>query len=274
MYGQTNANDQTRLQLLGMVRCESPLTLPQCPTCAIQCRLLSRGTYEAPGIYRSCSWGDGLGSHNARTAGRERSPNRTSAPFSPADTLHWNKALRGLRDAGWIDGRNLIIEYRYAEGKKERLLELVINLIREKVDVIVTTVTVDTLTAKNATAEIPIVMVCGDRDCQKLGAAWRKHHRIVANDTRPEWKTPGVAKANCPLLTSVAVLFDPEDPLSMLNWNEARLSAQTLGRAGLGPRHIAIRNRSIKTPHGVRNAEPNGKNRFSGRSPQGNRPKG
>jgi putative tryptophan/tyrosine transport system substrate-binding protein len=82
------------------------------------------------------------------------------SPFFPNDASDWNKALlRGLRDAGWIDGRNLAIEYRYAEGKKERLPELVTDLIRQKVDIIVTTVTVDTLAAKNATAEIPIVMV-------------------------------------------------------------------------------------------------------------------
>ena len=64
------------------------------------------------------------------------------SPFSPADTLDWNKALlRGLRDAGWIDGKNLAIEYRYAEGRKERLPELVTDLVRQKVDIIVTTVT-------------------------------------------------------------------------------------------------------------------------------------
>jgi putative tryptophan/tyrosine transport system substrate-binding protein len=82
------------------------------------------------------------------------------SPFSLTDTLLLNKALlRGLRDVGWVDGKNLTIEYRYAEGKKERLPELVTDLIRQKVDIIVTTVTLDTLTAKNATAEIPIVMV-------------------------------------------------------------------------------------------------------------------
>ena len=82
------------------------------------------------------------------------------SPFSPTDTLDWDKALlRGLRDAGWIDGKNLIIEYRYAEGKKERLPELVTSLVRQNVEIIITTVTVDTLAAKNATAEIPIVMV-------------------------------------------------------------------------------------------------------------------
>jgi hypothetical protein len=58
------------------------------------------------------------------------------SPFAPADTVLWNKAfLRGLRDVGWVDGKNLAIEYRFAEGKKERLPELVTDLIQKKVDV-------------------------------------------------------------------------------------------------------------------------------------------
>jgi putative tryptophan/tyrosine transport system substrate-binding protein len=57
---------------------------------------------------------------------------------------------------GWIDGRNL---NQYAKGKKEHPPDLVNDLIRQTVEIIVITVTVDTLTAKNATAKIPIVMV-------------------------------------------------------------------------------------------------------------------
>jgi putative ABC transport system substrate-binding protein len=72
----------------------------------------------------------------------------------------WNKALlRGLRDLGWIDGKNLAIEYRYAEGNKERLTDLVNDLIQKRVDVLITTVTQDTLAAQKATSDIPIVMV-------------------------------------------------------------------------------------------------------------------
>jgi putative tryptophan/tyrosine transport system substrate-binding protein len=157
------------------------------------------------------------------------------SPFSPTETLLWNKALlRGLRDAGWIDGGNLTIEYRYAEGKNERLPELVTSLIQQKVDIIVTTVTVDTLAAKNATAKIPIVMVAVG-DPVAIG--------IVKNLARPGGNITGLSqmtpdlsgkrlellKQIVPQITSVAVLFSPEDPLSMLDWNEAKLSAQTLG---------------------------------------------
>jgi putative ABC transport system substrate-binding protein len=149
--------------------------------------------------------------------------------------LDWNKALlRGLRDAGWIDGRNLTIEYRYAEGKNERLPELVTSLIRQKVDIIITTVTVDTLAAKNATAEIPIVMVAVG-DPVAIGIV-KSLARPGGNITGLSQMTPDLSgkrlellKQIIPQITSVAVLFNPEDPLSMLDWKEARLSAQTLG---------------------------------------------
>jgi putative ABC transport system substrate-binding protein len=157
------------------------------------------------------------------------------SPFSPAETLDWNKALlRGLRDAGWIDGSNLAIEYRYAAGKREHLPELVTSLIRQKVDVIVTTVTVDTLTAKNATAEIPIVMVAVG-DPVAVGIA-KSLARPGGNITGLSQMTPDLSgkrlellKQIVPQIASVAVLFDPDDPLSVLDWKQARASAQMLG---------------------------------------------
>src|SRR5262247_791099 len=65
--------------------------------------------------------------------------------------------VQRLRELGWIDGRNLAIEYRWAEGRNERYAENAAELVRLKVDVIVTVATVPTLAAKQATAVIPIV---------------------------------------------------------------------------------------------------------------------
>ena len=65
--------------------------------------------------------------------------------------------VQRLRELGWIDGRNLSIEYRWAEGRNERYAENAAELVRLKVDVIVTVATVPTLAAKQATAVIPIV---------------------------------------------------------------------------------------------------------------------
>jgi putative tryptophan/tyrosine transport system substrate-binding protein len=64
-----------------------------------------------------------------------------------------------LSKLGWIEGKNITIEYRFAEGKTDRLPELAAELVRLKVDLIVTTGRVPALAAKNATTTIPIVMM-------------------------------------------------------------------------------------------------------------------
>jgi putative ABC transport system substrate-binding protein len=81
------------------------------------------------------------------------------SPFSRADAEIWHQAFRkGLRDLSRVEGANLRIEYRYTDGRSERLPELVTELIDLKVDVIVTSVTPDALAAAAATKTIPIVM--------------------------------------------------------------------------------------------------------------------
>jgi len=81
---------------------------------------------------------------------------------SPSVNAPSYQAFRlGLRDLGWIEGKNISIEYRYAEGRHDRLLGLAADLVRLKVDVIVTFATSDTLAAKKATSSIPIVMAGG-----------------------------------------------------------------------------------------------------------------
>src|SRR5262245_28739069 len=74
------------------------------------------------------------------------------------------EALRlGLRDLGYVEGKNLAIEYRWAENKYDRLPDLAAELVRMKVDLIVTHTTPGTLAAKRATTTIPIVMaISGD----------------------------------------------------------------------------------------------------------------
>src|SRR6266480_1702013 len=67
--------------------------------------------------------------------------------------------LRKLRELGWVEGQNLVIEYRWAEGKVERLPDLAAELVRRKVEVIVAPAGSAALAAKNATSSIPIVMI-------------------------------------------------------------------------------------------------------------------
>ncbi|MGN6716857.1 MAG: ABC transporter substrate binding protein, partial [Candidatus Binatia bacterium] len=66
---------------------------------------------------------------------------------------------QGLRDAGYVEGKNIVLEYRYAERKVGRLSALAAELVRLKVDVIVTSASQETRAAKAATSTIPIVMI-------------------------------------------------------------------------------------------------------------------
>ncbi len=82
-----------------------------------------------------------------------------------------SEAIRlGLRDLGYIEGQNIAIEYRYAEGKRDRYPELAAELVRLKVDVIVVAGGVRPVrAAKNATKTIPIVMTGGGLDPVEAG---------------------------------------------------------------------------------------------------------
>src|SRR5882762_467127 len=74
----------------------------------------------------------------------------------------FDEAFRlGLRELGYSEGRNVVVEYRWADGKAERLPALAAELVRLKVDVIVTSGTPGGLAAKNATSTIPIVLASG-----------------------------------------------------------------------------------------------------------------
>ncbi len=66
---------------------------------------------------------------------------------------------QGLRDLGWVEGQNIAIEYRFADGRFDRLPELAAELVRLKVDLIVAQPTPAALAARNATQTIPIVMI-------------------------------------------------------------------------------------------------------------------
>src|SRR5262245_15175027 len=81
------------------------------------------------------------------------------SPYSASDSAAWYQAFRqGLSKLGWIEGKTISIEYRYSDGRDDQLPALAAELVRLKVDVIVTSITPDTMAAKNATRTIPIVM--------------------------------------------------------------------------------------------------------------------
>ena len=80
-----------------------------------------------------------------------------------ADADSFKKELReGLRELGYLEGQNIAFEFRSAEGKLDRLPELAAELVRLKVDVIVALYVPCALAAKQATSEIPIVIIAAD----------------------------------------------------------------------------------------------------------------
>jgi putative tryptophan/tyrosine transport system substrate-binding protein len=139
-----------------------------------------------------------------------------------------------LSKLGWIEGKNLTIEYRFSEQKNERLPELAADLVRLKVDLIVVTEPTPALAAKNATTTIPIVMTTvGD----PVGAG------LVASLARPGGNVTGLAslglqlntkrlevlKDAVPKLARVGLLRQPSDSIAVdLQLKELRAAAVAL----------------------------------------------
>jgi len=153
----------------------------------------------------------------------------------PSSTPARIEAFRqGLRELGYVEGKNIVIESRYAEGKLDRLPALAAELVRLKVDVIVTTGAVITRAAKEATVTIPIVMT-NDTDPVSNG--------FVASLARPGGNITGLAtlapelsgkrlellKEIVPKLSSVAVLGSSPGPGNAQNLKETELAAGALG---------------------------------------------
>ena len=139
----------------------------------------------------------------------------------------------GLRELGYVEGRNIVIEYRWAEGDYERLPALVAELIAAKVDVIVTAGTPATLAVKKATTSVPLVMVAvGD----PIGTG------IVPSLARPGGNITGLSsvapdlegkrlqllKEIIPKLARVAVFWNPVNPFHVGSLKQARTAAEAL----------------------------------------------
>ena len=139
-----------------------------------------------------------------------------------------------LRELGYVEGKNIAFEYRYADNKLDRLPVLADELVRLKVDVLLTPSTAEALAAKNATKTIPIVF---------LGGGDPVVDGLVDSLARPGGNITGVTniapvlvgkrlellKDTIPKLSRVAVLWDPHGPSSVQQWKESQLPARELG---------------------------------------------
>jgi putative ABC transport system substrate-binding protein len=146
--------------------------------------------------------------------------------------VRWDALRQELNKLGWIEGKNIAIEYRYAEQKQERLPELAAELVRLKVDLIVASETPPAAAAKKATTTIPIVVATSS---DPVGAG------LVASLARPGGNVTGnsslavelntkrleILKDAVPKLARVGFLRTPEVGAS-LQWKEIRPAALAL----------------------------------------------
>jgi putative tryptophan/tyrosine transport system substrate-binding protein len=150
--------------------------------------------------------------------------------------LHLTKALKeGMQDLGYVEGRDITFEHRFADGKPERLPALATELVRLKVDVIVTATNPTTVAAKLATSTIPIVMANGN---DPVGAG------LVASLARPGGNISGLTqdvgdelwgkrlellKEVVPKLSRVAILWRPSFEPNATRKKPTEEVAQKLG---------------------------------------------
>lgn len=140
----------------------------------------------------------------------------------------------GLRELGYVEGRNLLIEYRWAEGNYERLSKLIAELLAAKVEVIVTAGTPATLAVKKATTTTPLVMIAvGD----PVGTG------IIASLSRPGGNVTGLTsiapelegkrlellREIVPGVAHVALLWNSASPLQFISERRTQAAAQALG---------------------------------------------
>jgi putative ABC transport system substrate-binding protein len=139
-----------------------------------------------------------------------------------------------LRELGWIEGRNLAIEYQWSHGQFDRLQELAAELVRHKVDVIVAPSSIYTGAAKRATETIPVVFFS---HADPLGSGH------VANLARPGGNITGLSlmmtetnvkllelfKEALPQLTRVAVIWDPATPSHKPGLRAVEVAGEALG---------------------------------------------
>jgi putative ABC transport system substrate-binding protein len=159
-----------------------------------------------------------------------------SAATSGVSSFALDAFRQGLRELGWVEGQNIVVDYRFAEGRSDRLPDLAAELVQLKVDIIVAEATQGVAAAKNATKTIPIVMISGSADPVGLG--------FIASLARPGGNVTGLSysvgpeivgkglellKEIVPKVRRVAILSNPASPVQPLFIREVNGAARKLG---------------------------------------------
>jgi putative tryptophan/tyrosine transport system substrate-binding protein len=149
--------------------------------------------------------------------------------YGSRDQPHLQSFQQGLRDLGYIEGKNIALEYRYAEGNPDRLAALAVDLARLPVDVIVTTTSQGGRAAQRATRTIPIVMTTGDPVGSGLAATLAKPGGNVTGLTvllaDLSGKRLELLKETIPSMTRVAVLWSADDAAGITAFKETQAAA-------------------------------------------------
>ncbi|MEO5951833.1 MAG: ABC transporter substrate-binding protein [Chloroflexia bacterium] len=149
-----------------------------------------------------------------------------SAPTRASVEQVLQSFLRALRQLGWVEGQNLVIEYRWAEGKVDRLPSLALELVRDKVDLIVAPAGSAAVAAKSATSSIPIVMIFPSDPIEMglVASLARPGANVTGTSSQPGSEILGkqlqVLKEALPASTRVATLWNPADP-GVKSWLKA-----------------------------------------------------
>jgi len=146
----------------------------------------------------------------------------------------WDAFRRGLRELGYVDGHNVAMEWRWADGKADRYPTLAAELVQLKVDIIVTSSTPATLAAKQATSTIAILM---------LNSAYPDKMGLVESLARPGGNITGFSnvapelagkklqllKEMVPKVSRVALLWNPANPLEVMGFRDMQAAAAVVG---------------------------------------------
>jgi putative tryptophan/tyrosine transport system substrate-binding protein len=146
------------------------------------------------------------------------------------DQPHLEGFKQGLRERGYMEGKNIVLEYRYAEGKFDRVPALVDELVRMKVDIIVTTSSISARAARKATKTVPIVMTTGSPVEQGLAESLAKPGGNVTGLTVMAAEMSGkrleILKETFPKMTRVAALWAPGQTEAVRGFKETQEAAR------------------------------------------------
>jgi putative tryptophan/tyrosine transport system substrate-binding protein len=163
---------------------------------------------------------------------------------------HLEAFKQGLREHGYTEGKNIVLEYRYAEGKEDRLPDLAAELVQLKVDIIVVTTDSSAQAVQKATKTIPIVVTTGDPVAWGLAESLAKPGSNVTGLSvllaDLSGKRVEILRETFPKLARLATLWNPLEKVATPVFKETSLAAQALS--------LQLHSFEVQTPQDIEKA--------------------